>query len=303
MKVPVADVPVEHAVEVVAELGAERLEDLADVVRDAPGRDWSLAGAAFFLGAGIGGGLAYLLVERRLKTKYAEIADSEIEEMREHYQAKGRALEAQKAKGELSDVVRERGYSTPEPTTSASPPMAVQPPKSVMASEDERAGTPPDDSAMAVNEVEGAHGVKTRNVFRDTPVEELPTWDEHEERKRRSSERPYVIHRDEVHEMDGYDSISMTYYAADDVLCNERDEVIDPADRDDLVGEANLDRFGHGSGDSSIVYIRNDNLEIMYEIVRSPNSYAEEVHGFQHEGWDRGNVERMRRRERDHGEV
>jgi hypothetical protein len=302
VKVPVADVPVEHAVEVAAELGAERLEDLADVVRDAPGRDWSLAGAAFLVGAGVGGGVAYFLVNRLLKTKYQEIADGEIEEMREHYLAKGRALEAQKGKGELSEIVKEKGYASPEPTTSASPPMAVQPPSSVMASEDEAAGEPPDDSEMAVNSVEGANGVKTRNIFRETAPEELPQWDLDAELKRRGPDRPYVIHRDEIHDTEGYDNISFTYYATDDVLCNERDEVIDPADRDNLVGEANLDRFGHGSGDPAIVYIRNDNLEIMYEIVRSPNSYAEEVHGFRHEAWDRGNLERMRRRERDHGD-
>jgi hypothetical protein len=302
VKVPVADVPVEHAVEVAAELGAERLEDLADVVRDAPGRDWSLAGAAFLVGAGVGGGVAYFLVNRLLKTKYQEIADGEIEEMREHYLAKGRALEAQKGKGELSEIVKEKGYASPEPTTSASPPMAVQPPSSVMASEDEAAGEPPDDSEMAVNSVEGANGVKTRNIFREAVPEELPQWDLDAELKRRGPDHPYVIHRDEIHDTEGYDNISFTYYASDDVLCNERDEVIDPADRDNLVGEANLDRFGHGSGDPSIVYIRNDNLEIMYEIVRSPNSYAEEVHGFRHEAWDRGNLERMRRRERDHGD-
>lgn len=290
------------ATDTVADAIVDGADEIAEVVRDAPGRGLGLAFAALLAGAGIGSGLTYFLANRTLKTKYAEIADSEIEEMREHYQAKGRALEAQKGKGDLSEIVKERGYSSPEPTASASPPMAVQPPKSVLVSEDEQAGEPPDDAEMAVNAVEGTNGVRTRNIFRDTPVEELPVWNAQEELKRRNQERPYVVHRDEVHATDGYDSVSMTYYVGDDVLCNERDEVIDPADREDLVGEANLDRFGHGSGDPSIVYIRNDNLEILYELVRSPNSYAEEVHGFRHEGWDRGNLERMRRRERDHGE-
>jgi hypothetical protein len=63
------------------------------------------------------------------------------------------------------------------------------------------------------------------------------------------------------------------------------DEVIDPDNRDNLVGDKNLDRFGHGSNDAFIVYIRNDQLEIVYEVVLSPNSYAEEVHGFSHEGY------------------
>jgi hypothetical protein len=63
-----------------------------------------------------------------------------------------------------------------------------------------------------------------------------------------------------------------------------------------------LDRFGHGSNDPSIVYIRNDTLEIIYEVVKSPHYYAEEVHGFKHEDLYRGNLERMRARERDDNE-
>jgi hypothetical protein len=100
--------------------------------------------------------------------------------------------------------------------------------------------------------------------------------------------------------MEGYDHVTLTYYEVDDVLCNERDEIVDPdRDRENLVGERNLNLFGHGSNDASIVYIRNDKLEIVFEVVKSPNSFAEEVHGFRHEDWDRGNVERMRARERD----
>jgi hypothetical protein len=164
----------------------------------------------------------------------------------------------------------------------------------------------PDDSAMAENDVEGPNGIKVRdepvvrNVFEDNREKTVPhEWDLHSELRRRTPDRPYVIHYDERHDMEGYSDVSYTYYAADDVLCNEKDEVIDPAERDDLIGEANLERFGHGNPDPMIVFIRNDNLEILYEIIKSPNSFAEEVHGFNHEGWDRGNLERMRRRERD----
>ena len=43
----------------------------------------------------------------------------------------------------------------------------------------------------------------------------------------------------------------------------------------------------------------NDELQIVYEVVKSPNSYAEEVHGFSHDDAYRGNLERMHKRERD----
>lgn len=276
------------------------VEELVDEVST---RSPALTIGAFLIGAGVGGGLAFIFTKRKLETKYSQLADDEIAEMREHYQAKGRALEAEAGKTDLSTLVAEKGYISPEPETSSSPPMAVQPPKSVI--EDDTAGERPDDSAMAENAVEGPQGVKAkgevavRNIFSDREKAVVPEWDLHAELRRRTPDRPYVIHYDERHEMEEYSEVSYTYYAADDVLCNERDEVIDPAQRDDLVGEANLERFGHGNPDPMIVFIRNDNLEIMYEVIKSPNSFAEEVHGFTHEGWDRRNLERMRRRERD----
>lgn len=254
-------------------------------------------------GAAAGGLVAWKISYLKAKKDANQRADDEIAEMREHYLAKGRAMEAQAGKGDLDQIVKDRGYVSPEPDTSASPPMAVQPPKSVVDSDDDE--KPPDDSEMGENSVEGPNGVKARgeeavrNIFQQREQVVPHEWDRDRELRRRSPDFPYVVHHDERHELEGYSDVSYTYYAADDVLCDERDEVIDPARRDELVGEANLDRFGHGSGDPMIVFIRNDNLEILYEIIKSPNSFAEEVHGFTHNSWDRGNLEKMRRKERD----
>jgi hypothetical protein len=276
--------------------------DIADGVTG--GRGLGLALGALLLGAGIGGGLGYIFTKRRLKTKYEELVDAEIAEMREHYLAKGKALEASIGKGDLEQITRERGYGQIEPDVSAAPPMAVKPPASVQ----EQADAVPDDSAMAENAVEGPSGVKIppiqRNVFRDREnrraqrEQEIPPWNWTTERESRSNDRPYVIHYDERHESEGYSDATLTYYLADDIVCNERDEVMDLTEREQLLGEANLDRFGHGSNDPDIVFIRNDTLELVYEVIRSENSYSEEVHGLKHHSWDRGNLERMRQRER-----
>lgn len=284
------------ATEIVADVAEEvagQAQYVAEVSRGISGRGMGFAVGAFLLGSGIGGGLAYLFAIRRLETKYSQISADEIAEMQEHYKAKYRAVEAKAQKRPVEEIVKERGYSSPDITTSA-PPMAVQPPSAVLETE-----TSDDDSEMSENDVEGPNGVK--NVFktaRETVVER--EWNWHEERKRRSPDIPYVIHYDERDAMEGYSQVSLTYYAGDDVLCDDRDDIIDPiADRNRLVGENNLELFGHGSQDPSIVYVRNDTLEIVYEIVKSPNTYAEEVAGFSHEAYDRGNLQRMRKRERD----
>ena len=53
-------------------------------------------------------------------------------------------------------------------------------------------------------------------------------------------------------------------------------------DADDAVGEMNLHRFGHGSGDNNVVYIRNDRLENDFIVLRSQGEYAKEVLGLRH---------------------
>jgi len=275
----------DKATEAVAEMAEEVAEqslEFADAARGVDSGRLALAFGAFLFGAGVGGGLTYLLARKRLEVKYAQIAEEEIEGMREHYRAKTRALEAEAAKRPVKDLVEELGYS-PAEADNTKPPMVVQPP----------------DAVKEAAEEEAEPEVEVHNVFADHEGEVVDfEWDYQKEKRKRSPDIPYVIHYDERDEME-YQVVTLTYYEGDDVVCNERDEIIDPADRDGMFGEANLERFGHGSNDPSVVYVRNDTLELVYEVVKSPNSYSEEVHGIRHEGWNRGNLERMRRTERD----
>jgi len=102
-------------------------------------------------------------------------------------------------------------------------------------------------------------------------------WDQDLEVSKRTKRFPYVIHLDEYKGNESkYDQIVYTYFEGDDVLSDVNDNVAVP----EIVGAENLQRFGHGSGDKDIVYIRNDALTVEICIHRSPNSYAEVVHGF-----------------------
>lgn len=222
-------------------------------------------GIAFGLAAGAAGG--YFIAQRLLETKYNKIAETEIAEMREHYKNKEVARENTAAKEDLEDIIREKGYSV-------ATPMAVTPPAAVVEAAANAA-----EEAEVPKIVKEVKPIEVRNVFAEARV--IDTWQHHKELAKRSPVRPYVIHYDEREERP-YEEGTLTYYDADDVLCDEHDEVIGKDDRDQIIGEANLNKFGHGSNDASIVYIRNDRLETQYEVVRSPNSYAEEVHGFEH---------------------
>jgi hypothetical protein len=259
---------------------SEEAQAMEKAARSMDGLQIAYIGLGVAVGAAIGGFVGFRVAYARAEEKYSKFAAEEIAEMRDHYYAKEVARENAEEKGELETIVRERGYA-PEPDEDATrPPMAVTPPEAVVdraaevaESEDEVAGEPPDEP------VDDAPEPVTRNVFRDNePPEDV--WDWHKERAQRSPLRPYVIHLEERDDAEPYSGVTYTYYEADDVVCNERDEVLDEAERERIIGEANLSKFGHGSDDRNIVYVRNDQLEMDMEIIRSPNSYAEEVHGF-----------------------
>lgn len=243
-------------------------------------------GLGLAAGAAIGGFAAWKVAYAKAEAKYSEISAEEIAQARDHYNAKAAALENEASKRDLSEIVRERGY-VPEPDESemsASPPLAVAPPAAVTdraaeiaESEDAAAGEPPDDEGL----VEAPEPV-TRNVFHEHGEPE-DVWDWHKERSQRTPMRPYVIHYDEREEQQAYDVVTYTYYEQDDVVCNERDEPLSEEERESIIGEENLSKFGHGSRDATVVYVRNDRLEMDMEIIQSPNSFAEEVHGFEPE--------------------
>jgi len=239
------------------------------VVRSLEGARIAYIGLGVAIGSVIGGLIAFKVAYTRAELKYNEIAAQEIADMRDHYNEKLTLREAELAKPaveELAGIVREAGYAEEEP---AGAPIGVSAPASVVARAAETAAEEP----VVERPAEEVH-----NVFTEAEVED--EWDEHAERKGRSPLRPYVIHIDERDDNTAYDSVTYTYYEEDDVLANEREEVVGKDDRDALVGEANLGKFGHGSNDPNVVHIRNDRLDMDMEILRSPNSFAQEVHGF-----------------------
>lgn len=104
---------------------------------------------------------------------------------------------------------------------------------------------------------------------------EIDGWDYEEELAKRTSDAPYIIHKDEYDaEEAGYSQSTLTFYAGDSVLVDERDVPIYDAGK--IVGEP---IFGHGSQDPSICYIRNDRLEAEYEILLEEGFYQVEVLG------------------------
>ena len=95
--------------------------------------------------------------------------------------------------------------------------------------------------------------------------------------------KPYVITIDEfAGEEDLYDKVTIYYYDEDDTIADENEEIV--SDVESVVGGDSLLRFGEGSGDYDIVYVRNERIRIDYEVIRLHRNYQETVLGFVDEG-------------------
>ena len=99
-----------------------------------------------------------------------------------------------------------------------------------------------------------------RSELMDSAVDEHPS-------------APYIIPVEIFQEeSDIYEKTSVSYYE-DGTLADERNMPI--PDPDPIVGDENLERFGEGSQDDNIVYVRNERIRTDFEVSRELGSYAE----------------------------
>lgn len=208
------------------------------------------AAIGFVVTAGTGAAAGWFFTRKKAERHYRALADVEISVMREHFHNRAKSQEPKPALEELTKAYRSSYDEEPKVVKTVT--------------EDAAPTSPP---------------VQYHNAFEEQPEIELPEWDYAHEIKSRDETQPYIIHLDEYTEGNlGHDRQELTYFVGDDVLSDERDVPID--NRDAMVGDENLERFGHGSQDPNTLYIRNEVLGLDIEISRSEGKYATEVAGF-----------------------
>jgi hypothetical protein len=90
----------------------------------------------------------------------------------------------------------------------------------------------------------------------------------------------YIIHADEYIQGDyEFKQETVTYYAEDDIMADMEDTPI--YNYYDRMGEL---KFGHGSKDKNVVYIRNERLNREWEVLLHHGSYEVEVKGLYNDG-------------------
>lgn len=195
-------------------------------------------------GAAAGAGVEFVAFKKRFEAKYARISEQEIAEAKQFYSAVH-------DKPDLSSLAEPYQQEVREAAQALNDYTAPQVPEAV-----------------------------TSNIF----VEGQPmdnNFDYEAEVAQRSETEPYIISKDEYNQGEkDYDQVELTFYEGDDVLADDKNKHI--PDVDDVVGNLNMHRFGHGSGDNNVVYIRNDRLEQDYVVLRSMGEYSSEVLGLRH---------------------
>jgi len=252
----------------------------------------SLVSGGLAVGVVVGFYFGYRWNKEKIRAEEFRRSEEEIAAMRAVYQAREARHEAARTreaaasnpvqeKPAVDDLVKEKGYirnySAPSQTDVGERPLpspvpgVVSPPRRPVAKPIDAGSLPKDQLGEEHFSKRTEEGEKDKN----------DGWVYAQELTQRSTNRPYIIHQDEFATNESeYQQVTYTYYAGDDTLTDEDDTVLN--NRENLIGVNTL-RWGHGADDINLVHIRNPQLELEFEICRTPRSFEEEVLGLQNE--------------------
>lgn len=173
-----------------------------------------------------------------LKKKYEEKLSDQIQEIRKHYQEK---QEQSKPKEEKDEKFANR------------------------FEEAEERGK----DRIAYESIAKRYQGSDEQCPVDPAEQESPPEDEPEE-------EIFTVTEEEMETYDNFEDISLTYYAEDDILCDDQEQVIE--DPEAIIGDA-LTKFGVKSGYPDTVYVINKRVRAIFEVLMVEGSYQEIVLG------------------------
>lgn len=257
------------------------------------------AAIAALAGIALGSALTYLVASKRFSAKAQLEINEQVAEMKAHYAVTrdkpelSSLAEPKPVKHDpdvvVRDIITKEGYTAYN---------------KVEATVEEPADTTAADLAEEPEPVvAGTNGqvlIEHTNAFEKDFESDHPDtywdWDEELNRRETAPDEPFVITQTEFNENeDDLNTISLSYYDGDQVLVDEDSRPIE--NDDELVGAANLLRFGHASGDPNVVYVRNNRLGVLFEITQNDSNYSQAVLGLRH-----SDDPRIQRRFRTHHE-
>ena len=225
-----------------------------------------LAGA-FVLGLGVGGFVAYKIAQKRLSKRFDDELTRQIDAAKEYHKRVAKEGEFESPESAVRALVPDEVVEAVQAYQGREKPIAYNKPGTIV--------DPRPEVEVVVESVK-----ITSNVFVQSAEPDPRDWDYNAEIADRELNPfvPYTISFEEFNEnAEHHEQTTLTYYEADDTLVDAQDKPIDNTDY--TVGDDNLSRFGHGSGDPNVVYVRNEKIDMDFEIVRDNGSYQKQLFG------------------------
>lgn len=209
------------------------------------------------LAAGAAGGFLY--AKRTLDSKYNEIMEEEIERTKNYYAAFHKREEFSTPEG-AAQILLPDGFEILEEPEEEDPLSRREQAERVLYE---------NKYAKPVKQVE-------TNIF-DNPNSGSNEEDYQKAVAARTTTEPYVISEEEYMEEENYRQITVTFYEGDEVLVDE--QTSEPIMKAEKTLGIKRPPFGQWSNDPNVVYVRNDALEAVFEVLRHQGRYSEVVLG------------------------
>lgn len=219
------------------------------------------AGLASVMSLVAGAAAGAAIAMKKLDSKYAALSEAEIAKAKIYYNALHKREEFQSPEAAVDHFIL---------SSIAEGAIADQAAEATRAYQGD---------SEAIKRLAEKLEVEDNEEGEEDPHEPEESFDLEEEKKTRTPDRPYVITEDEFTDGEpAYTPIEVTYFEGDDVLVDDQSKPI--TDIDGTIGIENLSRFGDGSRNPDVVYIRNERLGADFEVIRSQGKYTREVLGY-----------------------
>ena len=228
-----------------------------------------------------GAAVSYFLTEKKVSRQYQQYVEKEIQEAKEYYRRLHKADEYATPQAAAAALNIYRGKDEGDTPIFDELPEAM---KDAILKEEERLlaevvkkqpwSSPPASDGDTTDDTDDLTEA-VQNIF--DKADEIDN--EYElEIASMGMDYPHVISQGEYFQNeDEYEQVTLTYYEGDDILADEKDEVVSDVER--VIGLINL-KFGYRSGDENLVYVKNNSLKLLFEVARSHGKYSVEVMGF-----------------------
>lgn len=209
----------------------------------------------------MGAGAGYKFAQGQLRSYYESLATEEILQAKAFYQKPD--LDPI---GEITEVNETNEGLIVEGVLTPSGKEAVE--KLIGASKD-----PVNYNAMH----EHPPAPDTTDIWKNKEETVVEEFDYETEMINRDPAMPYIVSEQEFNELnEEHEAIELVWYEDDETMSDAADEIIE--DVDSKIGLDNL-KFGYGSGNPKVVYVRNEMMDALFAIDLANGSYASIVHG------------------------